>query len=349
MATGREGLDELRDRFRSMSQGSDTSAKNSALNQKPENTVKGRDVYYDQQLGRSSIGKANSGHSRSVATNILVGLTFVGSWLAFGWVQWLMSNSRWNNFVSQLSSFAKANNLSMDDAYQQILSQHPADVPPRPLNLLVELFIPTFPKLIVAAALAGVVWFCLELFMRRNLEAQNAIYDTSDINDWQNDQHIQQPLEVMSNYDVFPDVGAHSSVQVSSMISHVMLENKGIKPIDVTQHAEKDIKDDNGEVIYLKGEILEDDDGNELVKREPMFDHAFGQALFEASGTPVSFRIWEDPTAIPYNPGNANRDKLKGYDTWADVINGDWYLPDYEPQRPAGAYIVDTAPVNTMV
>ena len=44
-----------------------------------------------------------------------------------------------------------------------------------------------------------------------------------------------------------------------------------------------------------------------------------------------------------------NRDKLKGYDTVADLINNEWEFPYYEPQRPAGAYIVDTAPVNTMV
>ena len=42
-------------------------------------------------------------------------------------------------------------------------------------------------------------------------------------------------------------------------------------------------------------------------------------------------------------------DKLKGYDTVADLINNEWEFPYYEPQRPAGAYIVDTAPVNTMV
>ena len=54
-----------------------------------------------------------------------------------------------------------------------------------------------------------------------------------------------------------------------------------------------------------------------------------------------------DTTKVPYNPGNENRDKLKGYDTVADLINGDWEFPPYEPQRPAGAYLVDTAPVNT--
>lgn len=66
-----------------------------------------------------------------------------------------------------------------------------------------------------------------------------------------------------------------------------------------------------------------------------------------------------DTTLIPYNPGGKNRDKLGAakpgqtpephYKTVADLINSDWEFPAYEVQRPAGAYIVDTAPVNTMV
>jgi len=43
-----------------------------------------------------------------------------------------------------------------------------------------------------------------------------------------------------------------------------------------------------------------------------------------------------------------DRDKLD-YDTVADVINADWEFPEYEVQRPGGAYLVDTAPTNTMV
>ena len=62
-----------------------------------------------------------------------------------------------------------------------------------------------------------------------------------------------------------------------------------------------------------------------------------------------SIRKYYDATKIPYNPDGSNRDKLGKYDTWADLINDDWEFPLYEPQRPAGVYIVDTAPVNTMV
>ena len=141
------------------------------------------------------------------------------------------------------------------------------------------------------------------------------------------------------------------------MISHVMLSNKGLSKIEMPRRAEKDIKDSDGDIVYYKGEILLDDDGKPIVDIVPKIDEAFGEALFDASGlpkdskrTPKDQRLRKryDTTKIPYNPGNGNRNKLKGYNTVADMINGDWELPEYEPQRPAGAYLVDTEPVNTI-
>ena len=119
----------------------------------------------------------------------------------------------------------------------------------------------------------------------------------------------------------------------------------------VAKRATHDITDDDGDVVYYKGEVLCDDDDSEIMEEKSMIDEKFMDDLFTASGTPndKSIRKYYDATAIPYNPDNKDRDKLKGYNTVADLINNDWELPSYEPQRPAGAYIVDTAPVNTMV
>lgn len=196
-----------------------------------------------------------------------------------------------------------------------------------------------------------IVFLIVYTKMMRNLAAQNMMNDTSDINQYHNDQHIALPEEVMRKFDWFPDAGAHSSVQPSSMISHVALLNKGINPVQVSRRADKDILDEDGDIEYLKGEILRDDDGNALMETKPMFDKDFMESLFEASGLPKdkTLRKYYDPTKIPYNPKNANRDKLKGYDTVADMVNGDWVIPEYETQRPAGAYLVDIDPVNTMV
>ena len=211
---------------------------------------------------------------------------------------------------------------------------------------------PSFLKVIVSLlgglAFAAIIW----PFMYRNWQTQNLTRDTSDINQYQNDQHIALPEEVQRKFDWFPDVGAHCNVQVSSMISHVALSNKGLKKIPVAQRAEEIIYDEDGDVRYYKGQMLEDDDGNPITRNMPMMDEKFMEALFEASGMPDDKRIrkYYDATDIPYNPDGKDRTKQGGkHKTVADMINAGWTFPEYEPQRPGGAYLVDTEPVNTMV
>ena len=210
---------------------------------------------------------------------------------------------------------------------------------------------PSTLKFGLSFGLAMLIFSVLESVLYANLRAQNVMSDTTDINQYHNDQHIALPEEIQRAYDVFPDVGAHSAVQVSSMISHVALLNKGLKTVNFAERATKDIKNDNGDIEYYKGEILEDENGHPIVKPVPIIDNEFMEALFDASGAPKNknIRKYYDATKIPYNPDGSNRDKLGKYATWADLINKDWEFPLYEPQRPAGAYIVDTAPVNTMV
>ena len=210
--------------------------------------------------------------------------------------------------------------------------------------------------------------------MKRNLEAQNMLANTDDINQYTNDQHIALPEEIQHKYGFFPDAGAHSSVLVSSMLSHNMLTNKGVNPIQCSKRYKKDVLDADGNVIYYKGDIMRDENGNALFETKPMFDEDFADALFEASGAPKEVRFSYDPSKIEYNPDNYDREKLTGkepsnrlmdkilhklfkrdlpmvskYDYLTDLINKDWFYPEYEPQRPAGVYVVDTAPVNTMV
>ena len=206
-------------------------------------------------------------------------------------------------------------------------------------------------KILLTLAVGLGVWGTLHQVLMRNLDAQNLMHDTADINQHANDQHIMLPDELVRKYDFFPDVGAHSDVLPSSMISHVMLSNKGLKKIDVSQRATEDMLDDDGDIVYHKGEILRDEDGAAKTKQMPMIDEKFGEDLFEASGLPAdkSLRKRFDATQIPYNADGKNREKLGKYKRVADMINDDWDFPEYEVQRPAGAYIVDTAPVNTMV
>lgn len=187
--------------------------------------------------------------------------------------------------------------------------------------------------------------------LMRNYAAQQMLSNTSDINQYQNDQHIALPEEVQRKFDWFPDVGAHSAVSVSSMISHVAIQNKGLGTFNVAKRVDKNIVDNDGNVVAYKGEICRDKNGNPIMSEKPMVDTAFMEDLFDASGLPKDkqLRKYYDTTKIPYNPDGSDRDKLGKFKTVADLINADWELPVYEPQRPAGAYLVDTAPVNTMV
>lgn len=191
--------------------------------------------------------------------------------------------------------------------------------------------------------------------------SENSMADTTDINPHIDDQHISLVEELQRDLDWFPDAGAHASVQVSSMLSHVMVSNKGIKKVDVTKRYDRDGKNEDGERVF-KGQVMYDEFGMAISTKEPLFDTKYADELMTASGVMLSekdIRAPYDVRKIPYNPPAEGQEKKKKpqrvdrdkgpYDTVADFINHDWELPDYEVQRPGGAYLVDTQPTNTMV
>jgi hypothetical protein len=119
---------------------------------------------------------------------------------------------------------------------------------------------------------------------------------------------------------------------------------------DLLAGATLQILDEDGEIVTYKGEVLRDDAGNIIYEEREMIDREFMDALYDASGLPrdKELRKYYNATQIPYNPDGRDRDKLGKFNTVADLINKDWQFPWYEPTRPGGAYLVDTAPVNTM-
>jgi hypothetical protein len=205
-------------------------------------------------------------------------------------------------------------------------------------------------KLLLGLVLGAATYAILRQILWNNLQSQNMMEDASDINQYENDQHIALPEEIQRKFDWFPDVGAHCPVMVSSMVSHMMLNNKGIDKIKFAKRAKEDIYDSDGNLEYYKGEILLDENGEPITELVSFIDEDFGDALFETSGNPKD--VWKKYSTlkIPYNPGGKNRSKQAGkWATVAEMINKEWKFPLYEPQRPAGAFLVDTEPVNTMV
>lgn len=286
----------------------------------PGETTRYRDVYADQQLDRTNIGNKKSMTTRKIAC--------VAMSVFFFFVLYLV--------------------LSIIIGYTKMVSTGES-------AYFFGCFGLSFGKLFFTCIGTGVFYWVMYKILERNLDAQNALDETSDINQYPNDQHIALPEEIQQKFDWFPDVGATSNIQFSSMISHMAISNKGLKTIQVAKRAKEDVLDEDGEVVLYKGEVLTDEDGNVLFEEKPIIDTDFMDALYEASGVPKGksrhdmIRKYYNPTMIPYNPDGSDRDKLGKFKTVADLINADWEFPYYEPQRPAGAYIVDTAPVNTMV
>ena len=287
-----------------------------------EDDIRFYDDYDEQQLNRgrfAEIQRPGPWHAGAAAIAVVF---VIAMWLVFSVAEFV------------LGSFASGG-LSINIMHPGVVS--------RSSLTFGDCLGPTLPK-VLASLLTGILAFALidKEFMRK-LDVVNMGADHTDINQNYHDQHIALPEELQRKFDYAPDVGMHFSTSVSSMISHMAITNDGLDKIPfVVRHADKN--DDSEFYSIIDGEF----DNLDIQMVEPI-DTDFTDALFEASGMPVKFRRAYDTTKIPYNPGNKNRDKLKDYDTVADLINGDWELPLYEPQRPGGVYLVDTAPVNTMV
>ena len=287
--------------------------------QKIGDTTQYRDVYEEQQLERSARGQKQTMTSRNIANAALTVLVFFLSYFVIGAISGLLAM------------------LYGYDNYQHSFAYYVSHF--------------SFSRLLICLIISASFYGIMYVILKHNLDVQNSLEDAADINQYTNDQHVALPEEIQRKFDWFPDVGATSNVQFSSMISHCAISNKGLKTIQVARRVPQDILDEDGDVILYKGEILRDEDDEILFEEKPMIDINFMNALYEASGLPdvKGLRKFYNTTLIPYNPGNKDREKQKGFDTVADLINGDWELPAYEPQRPGGAYLVDTAPVNTMV
>lgn len=354
---------------------------------KPQDTTRYRDVYDDQQLDRSVIEEGGKKTGWVVLSAVFSVLIAVAAYFLVSIIMWLMvaipsgfassENTaqgeavissvvkKDKNNVSRLYYYLDENGDKKPDDGKYYEEQADAIVAYEKMHPVKETktekatsndtsfgyaMLPNLWNILISLAIGTLSYSIIYQKSMRNYAAQQMLSNTSDINQYQNDQHIALPEEVQRKFDWFPDVGAHSAVSVSSMISHVAIQNKGLGTFNVAKRVDKDVVDSDGNVVSYKGEICCDKDGNPIMSEKPMIDTAFMEALFDASGLPKDkqLRKYYDTTKIPYNPDGSDRDKLGKFKTVADLINADWELPVYEPQRPAGAYLVDTAPVNTI-
>lgn len=154
---------------------------------------------------------------------------------------------------------------------------------------------------------------------RRGLAALDGMKDK---NDYRKDNHIMFLSEMLDKYDIYPDLGASADIMPTGLMAHIMLKNNGVKPITLN-------KFDGLDPIEGAG------------KKVPLIDTDMQADFYATSQTPKKYQTPVDPSK--------ERD-FKGEPTMADYINKHWtFDSEIEPQRPAGAYIVNTAPINVIL
>lgn len=182
----------------------------------------------------------------------------------------------------------------------------------------------------------------------------NAMYLSEDIGEYTNDAYIRTVDHLFQESDLAPDAGLGFDGHASTLMGHVMMDNKGIKKIEMP---ERDMSVD--------GFVKRDADGNIVRKKVPMFNPELADKLFSMSGVPQQYRTLYDARAYDFNPKLAKKDGggkdedgnvkragaygRKPYDTVADYINNEFYPLDTETERPAGVYFYDSRPVNTIL
>lgn len=157
--------------------------------------------------------------------------------------------------------------------------------------------------------------------------------DHTDINHHVGDRHKLTVEEMFKQYQIFPDAGARSkSVDPSAIVGHAYLDNNlGISRVKLA------VRDEEGNIEY-------DKKGKPKLKSLKMFDEKLQKEAYESVGViDKSEQITYDPFKINY------RKKDNGeWETVGEFIQRDWHIPEYETQRPAGIFFVETGPVNTV-
>lgn len=192
-------------------------------------------------------------------------------------------------------------------------------------------------------------WGYLNRQFRAVWFTNNAMHLTEDIEEYTTDSYQRTIDHLTQDYDVAPDAGLGFDGHASTITSHMMVSNKGIKPIMMPQF------DPN-----VPGQVKRDANGNIVYKKMPMFNEKLADKLFDMSGVPQKFRELYDATDYDFNPKIKRKDGgdgkkrsgafgRKAYDKLSDYINNEFYPLDSDTERPAGVYFYDSRPVNTIL
>lgn len=194
----------------------------------------------------------------------------------------------------------------------------------------------------------GLTWY-IHHRMRAIWMNNNAMFLSDDIEDYSNDAYIRTLDHIISEFDAAPDAGMGFQGHVSTIVGHMMVDNKGIHKVSMP------IFDPS-----VEGQVAKDENGTVKTEKLPMFDKSFGVELFNFSNVPYDYQKWYNATEYTFNQKASKKEQKigqkrkgafgrKAYDTLADYINNEFYPIESDTQRPAGVYFYDSKAVNTIL
>lgn len=193
------------------------------------------------------------------------------------------------------------------------------------------------------------IWWVFNKKIKAVWMNNNAMFLSEDIEEYTNDAYVQTKDHITRNFEPAPDAGMGFDGHVSTIVGHMMVDNKGIKKVDFP------VLDPD-----VEGQVAKDRHGQVITQKMPMFDRDFAIDLYKFSNVPPDFQHWIDATDYDYNPKASKKEQKVGimrkgafgrkdHDTLADYINAEFYPLETETQRPAGVYFYDSRPVNTIL
>lgn len=195
------------------------------------------------------------------------------------------------------------------------------------------------------------LWGLFRWKMKVVWEQNNTQYINDDLTTFDNEAFLRQIDHLVSDFRVAPDAGLGYDGTVMVLASHIMMKNDGIKKIMMPVYDKT-----------VDGFVKKDINGDVVKEKVPMFDHDFGEMLYDMSDVPAEYQKWYSGLDYDYNPliprreGGDGKRRVGGfqrkndpYDTLADFINANFHPLDWNTQRPAGVYFYDDAPVNVIL
>jgi type IV secretory pathway TraG/TraD family ATPase VirD4 len=161
----------------------------------------------------------------------------------------------------------------------------------------------------------GILGGVMSLLMRRQMAAQAAMNSVDDINQHKGDARLATPDELVQEYPWFPDAGFHADIDVTTIVSHVLIDSDDRRLGSIFMA--------DGQPVQVDGQL-----GKELLETSGLEPEMVTEVMRRRRQ-----RLGSDPALAAVR----------------DQITATWSHPAFEPARPAGAYLVDTRPANTTV